>query len=76
MTPEVLRRIHELVAAGATVVGERPVRSPSLVGYPEADREVHDLAADLWGDMDGVTDTQHAYGKGMVVWGLPLKNVL
>src|SRR6185437_9565244 len=36
----------------------------------------HDLAADLWGDMDGVTDTQHAYGKGMVVWGLPLKNVL
>lgn len=76
MTPEVLRKIHALVAAGATVMGGRPARSPSLVGYPEADREVHELAADLWGGMDGVTDTQHAYGKGMVIWGLPLKDIL
>ena len=76
MTPEVARKIHELVAAGATIVGERPTRSPSLVGYPDSDREVQALAMDLWGGMDGVTDTRHAYGKGMVVWGLPLKDVL
>ena len=69
MTPEVLRKLHELVAAGATIVGPRPTSSPSLLHYPDADSEVHTLATDLWGDMDGVTDTQHAFGKGMTYSG-------
>jgi hypothetical protein len=34
------------------------------------------MAKDLWGDMDGVTDTQHAFGKGMTYWGLALDEVL
>jgi hypothetical protein len=76
MTPEVLREVHQLVAAGATVMGARPVSSPSLLHYPEADTEVHDLATDVWGDMDGVTLNQHAYGKGMAYWGLTLDEVL
>jgi hypothetical protein len=76
MTPEVLRKIHELVAAGAIVVGPRPRRSPSLVDYPHADSEVKALASDLWGDMDGITDNRHTFGKGQVVWGLPLEEVL
>jgi hypothetical protein len=76
MTPEVLRKLHEMVAAGATIVGPRPTRSPSLLHYPDADAEVHSLAADLWGDTDGVTDTQHAFGKGMIYSGLPLDDVL
>jgi hypothetical protein len=76
MTPEVLRKLHELVAAGATMAGERPTSSPSLLHYPNADTQVHDLAADLWGDMDGVTLNQHAFGKGMTYWGLTLDEVL
>jgi hypothetical protein len=76
MTPEVLREIHELVADGAVVVGARPRRSPSLAGYPQADAEVNALATDLWGDMDGITDNRHTYGKGQVIWGLPLEEVL
>ena len=76
MTPEVLRKLHDLVAAGATIVGPRPTRSPSLSHYPEADAEVHTLAIDLWGDTDGVTDTQHAFGKGMTYWGLMLDDVM
>ncbi len=76
MTPEVLRKLHELVAAGGTIVGARPARSPSLLHYPEADTEVRNLATDLWGDVDGVTDTQHAFGKGMVYQGLTLDEVL
>jgi len=76
MTPEVLTKLHEMVAAGATIVGPRPTRSPSLLHYPDADAEVHALASDLWGDTDGVTDTQHAFGKGMTYWGLPLDDVL
>ena len=76
MTPAVLRKVHELVAAGATVVGQRAVSSPSLVGFPKADDEVKALSADLWGGLDGVTNTQQAFGKGMVVWGLPLQDAL
>jgi hypothetical protein len=76
MTPEVLRKLHEFVAAGATITGPRPLSSPSLVGYPEADEEVHALAMDLWGDTDGVTDIQHAFGKDMVYSGLALNEIL
>jgi hypothetical protein len=76
MTPEVLRKLHKLVAAGATIVGQRPRTSPSLVHYPDADAEVRALATDLWGDTDGVTYTQHAFGKGMTYTGFVLDEVL
>jgi alpha-L-rhamnosidase len=76
MTPEVLRKVHELVAAGATITGPRPQSSPSMVGYPSADVEVHALAMDLWGDTDGVTNTQHAFGKGIVYSGLAVNEIL
>jgi len=50
MTPALLRKVKELVAAGATVVGPtRPVRSPGLAGYPACDAEVQQLAQELWG---------------------------
>jgi hypothetical protein len=76
MTPEIAHKLHELVAAGATIVGARPTSSPSLLHYPDADAHVRDLATDLWGDMDGVTLNQHAFGKGMTYWGLTLDEVL
>jgi hypothetical protein len=76
MTVPVLRKIRELVNSGATVVGPRPLKSPSLAGYPDTDREVRALATDIWGDLDGVSRTKRSYGKGMVVWGLPLAEVL
>jgi hypothetical protein len=63
MTLPVLRKIRELVKDGATVLGPKPLRSPSLAGYP-SDREVQALAAELWGDLDGVSRTRRSYGKG------------
>lgn len=76
MTLPVLRKIRDLVAAGATVVGPKPTHSPSLAGYPEGDSEIHTIAADLWGDADGITVLQHSYGKGHVYWNKPLDEVL
>lgn len=76
MTQPVLRKIHQLVRDGTTVVGRRPVRSPSLAGYPATDDQVRALAAPLWGDLDGVSRTRRSYGKGLVVWGQPLAEVL
>jgi len=76
MTPALVRKIRELVKAGATVVGPRPTASPSLAGFPKCDEEVARLAAEVWGECDGKTVTEHAFGKGRVVWGQPLEQVL
>ncbi|HEX6626002.1 MAG TPA: glycosyl hydrolase, partial [Pyrinomonadaceae bacterium] len=76
MTVPVLRKIRELVSGGATVLGPKPAKSPSLGGYPAADGELLAMASDLWGDLDGVSRTRRVYGKGMVVWGLPPSEVL
>ena len=50
MTPRLLRKIRELVEAGATVLGAPPAKSPSLQDYPKCDEEVKALAGELWGD--------------------------
>jgi len=76
MTPDLLRRLAELVADGLVVVGQPPRASASLEGYPECDVEVGKLAARIWGDCDGRTNTEHAFGRGKAVWGRPLAQVL
>ncbi len=76
MTLPVLRKIRELVHDGATVLGPKPLQQPGLAGYPNADRELQELATELWGDLDGVSRTRRSYGKGTVVWGLAPADVL
>jgi hypothetical protein len=77
MRPELLRKIRDLVGGGATVVGPKPVMSPSLQnGAGKADFEVQALANELWGDLDGAQRNKHYYGKGLVIWGLPLNEVM
>jgi hypothetical protein len=76
MTPEVAHKLRELVSAGATIVGERPLTSPSLAHGSDADAQVRAVATDLWGAMDGVTLNEHSFGKGTTYWGLTLDEVL
>ena len=76
LTPRVVRKLKELVASGAVVMGPKPLRSPSLQGFPECDHEVRRLADEVWGDCDGASITQHGYGKGKVYWGKTLAEVL
>lgn len=76
MTPEVARKLHELVETGAVIIGQRPMCSPSLVGASNADSEVKAVAQDLWGDVDGVTKNEHHFGKGVVYAGLTVNDVM
>jgi hypothetical protein len=76
MTPALLGKIKELVQAGATVLGPRPLRSPSLAGFPKCDEEVQKLAAELWGPCDGQQVQEHQFGKGRVIWGPAPEKVL
>lgn len=71
-----LRKIKELAAAGATVLGAPPARSPSLAEYGAGDVEVRRMAAELWAGCDGVNITGHRYGKGKVFWGKSLASLL
>jgi hypothetical protein len=48
MRPEVLTKIAEFVAAGVTVVGKPPERSPSQQNQPVADERVKQLVGSLW----------------------------
>lgn len=75
MTLPVLKKLAELVRSGATVVGPKPERSPSLVGYPAVDGEVLALANEVWGGADGRFIFQQIYGKGQVFWNAPLAGI-
>jgi hypothetical protein len=71
MTPALLRKVKELVQAGATVIGPPPLKSPSLSNYPQCDAEVKELAAALW--PSAVTDPSRNKGHAIrhtrhVIW--------
>lgn len=74
--PEVLKKIEQLVRQGATVVGPKPTRSNGLKDYAEKDELVKRIADRLWGDCDGETIMENQCGKGKVIWGKTLKQVM
>ena len=77
MTPALLRRVKELAEAGATVFGTRPLKSPSLAGFPACDGELQAIADKLWGNGEGITGFgERKIGKGRVIWGSNPENVL
>jgi hypothetical protein len=76
LTLPVLRKIRDLVAAGAVVVAPKPRRPPSLTGYPASDDEARAIANEVWGAVDGKTITRHEHGKGKVYWGPSVEEVL
>jgi hypothetical protein len=71
-TPAALEKVARLVEAGATVIGPRPSRCPSLSGYPKADTRIQQLAAGLWPDGDG----ERRVGKGRVLAGPSFETIL
>jgi hypothetical protein len=74
MTPELVSKIGHLVRAGATIIGNPPVKSPSLVNYPECDKQVKTLAENIWGTGETPKElTLHEYGQGKIWQGERLK---
>jgi hypothetical protein len=72
---EVLRKLATLIEQGATVAGRKPTRSTGYVGYPSRDQQVRNLADRIWGPA-ATAAGEHTYGKGRVVWGRPLREIL
>jgi hypothetical protein len=76
MNPQVLKKIEELLKAGGTVVGPKPTQSNGLTDYPSRNRQVKKLADSLWGNCDGKNITENQYGKGKIIWGRSLRDIL
>jgi hypothetical protein len=69
MSLPVLKKISEMVKAGAVVVGEKPVDTPSLVDDQD---EFNAIVKELWSDSNG----ENTVGKGKVFGGHTIAEVL
>ena len=69
-------KLKQLVQAGATIVGRKPLQAPGLTEYPRCDADVRAIADELWGPCDGKAVKQHTFGAGRVYWGVPLREIL
>ncbi|MEA3188597.1 MAG: (4-O-methyl)-D-glucuronate---lignin esterase [Chthoniobacter sp.] len=76
MTVPIARKLRQLVQDGAVVVGPKPMESPGLEDYPACDAEIKKIGEEVWGDCDGKAVKEHRFGKGRVLWGKPLTEVL
>ncbi|HEY7304314.1 MAG TPA: glycosyl hydrolase [Bryobacteraceae bacterium] len=75
LTLGMVRKIRDLVQAGAVVIAPRPLHSPSLADYPEGDVEIRNIANEVWGDIDGKSITEHAFGKGKLYSGRTVQEI-
>lgn len=68
VTPALMRKLRDLVQAGASILGPKPEFSLTLAGYPQSDAEVRRLAEEVWG--------AHPPGSGRVLTGLSIAEAL
>jgi len=71
-TPDALEKVAELVKAGATVIGRKPSRSPSLARFADSDAQIQQMAAELWPNGKG----ERRVGKGRVIAGKSFEAIL
>jgi hypothetical protein len=63
----VLETLEKLVLEGATVLGPRPTRSPSLADHSQNDEKIREIAGRLWGAATDAPSQDKVFGKGKVI---------
>jgi hypothetical protein len=76
MNPMVLQKLEQMAAAGAIIIGPKPNRSFSLSNPRTTDQQIKTIATKMWSDVDSVNVQQREYGKGKIVWGKTVREVL
>lgn len=71
-----IRKLRDLVMAGATVVGEKPERTTGLENGPRGDTEVRQIASEVWGNCGEGAVQEHRFGAGRVYCGPTVRQVL
>lgn len=72
----VLRKVKELIAAGATVIGPKPQHATGLQDFPDCDADVARVANELWGGVPDLAGGERRCGQGRVIWGKTAREVL
>jgi hypothetical protein len=75
MTPALLTKIESLVKEGAVIIGNPPSKSPSLVNYPECDKQIATISSSIWGGTTAPSKiSERKVGKGKIYWGGDFSN--
>lgn len=72
----VLRKLEQLVKQGMTLIGPRPKEATGLSGFSQSDQEVKEITGRMWVSSSDTSKTENKYGKGHVIWGQNVNQVL
>ncbi|VGO13511.1 hypothetical protein PDESU_02068 [Pontiella desulfatans] len=75
MSVEVLKKVEELLKAGAVISGAKPASAPGNTAKAERDQFAA-LTKRIWGAANGRKVKSNQYGQGVIYWGEPLSNIL
>jgi len=73
MVLETAQKLKELVMAGAVIVGDKPLDSPSLMDDTKDLKVLKTISDELWGTSNSGSKN---VGKGKVYWGQTIEQVL
>jgi hypothetical protein len=76
INPAVLKKLEQLTRDGATIIGPKPEHSFGLFKQDINDKMVKDISGLIWGACDSVNIKENKYGKGKIVWGKTIRQVL
>jgi hypothetical protein len=76
INPDVLKKLEKMVLAGAVIIGPKPNSSYGLYNKELNDKLVLSIAGKLWGNCDSIHVQETRYGKGKIVWGKTIRDVL
>ncbi|MBN2295671.1 MAG: discoidin domain-containing protein [Pirellulales bacterium] len=73
-----LKKVDQLVRAGATVLGPKPLKAVSLEGGPQGKQLFQKLADGLWGPGEQAKTAKGSrnVGQGRVAWGMTARDFL
>lgn len=76
MSLEVIQKLEELIRKGAVVIGPRPEGTNGLYNYKGISNKVKGIANRIWGNCDGTTILENNFGKGKIIWGKKVPEIL
>jgi hypothetical protein len=69
MSVDTLKKIKQLVAEGATILGSKLQQTPGLSNYPKCDSDLQQIVSEIWANCDGDLIKEHHFGKGRIFCG-------
>lgn len=73
---EVIQSLDSLIMKGAVVAGPKPEGIHGLSDHAEKSEQVKEIADRIWGKSDGLSILENSYGKGKVIWGKQIREIL